>query len=562
TTLTAVGGTSGTGATYQWYAGGCGSGAVLGTGVSLVVSTASTTTYYVRRTGTCNTTSCASVTVTVNTESTAPTSISGTTTICPGDNTTLTAVGGTNGTGATYQWYEGGCGSGAVLGTGVSLLVSPASTTTYYVRRTGTCNTTSCVSVTVTVNTESTAPTSISGTTTICNGDNTTLTAVGGTDGTGASYQWYEGGCGSGSVLGTGVSLLVSPTSTTTYYVRRTGTCNTTSCANVTVTVDQLPTASAGGSQTICVNGTATVSGASASNGTISWTEDGAGSITSGATTLTPTYTPAVGDAGGLVTLTMTVTSDNSCISETAQATYTVNVDPLPTASTPVSQSACIGYTTEILGASSSNGSILWTGGPINSGATTISPDITLPAGTTPASYEYVLTVTSDNACSPQIAQSTITVYFIAPAEAHISGSGSQTICINETATVSGASAVGSILWTENGAGTITSGATTLTPTYTPAAGDEGNTVMLLMTVTSDIVCSPLNTAHDTYYVYVDPLPTASAGGSETICVNETATVSGASASNGTISWTEDGAGSITSGATTLTPVYTPAAGD
>ena len=562
TTLTAVGGTSGTGATYQWYAGGCGSGAVLGTGVSLVVSPASTTTYYVRRTGTCNTTSCASVTVTVNTESTAPTSISGTTTICPGDNTTLTAVGGTNGTGATYQWYEGGCGSGAVLGTGVSLLVSPASTTTYYVRRTGTCNTTSCVSVTVTVNTESTAPTSISGTTTICNGDNTTLTAVGGTDGTGASYQWYEGGCGSGSVLGTGVSLLVSPTSTTTYYVRRTGTCNTTSCANVTVTVDQLPTASAGGSQTICVNGTATVSGASASNGTISWTEDGAGSITSGATTLTPTYTPAVGDAGGLVTLTMTVTSDNSCISETAQATYTVNVDPLPTASTPVSQSACIGYTTEILGASSSNGSILWTGGPINSGATTISPDITLPAGTTPASYEYVLTVTSDNACSPQIAQSTITVDFIAPAEAHISGSGSQTICINETATVSGASAVGSILWTENGAGTITSGATTLTPTYTPAAGDEGNTVMLLMTVTSDIVCSPLNTAHDTYYVYVDPLPTASAGGSETICVNETATVSGASASNGTISWTEDGAGSITSGATTLTPVYTPAAGD
>jgi len=66
---------------------------------------------------------------------------------------------------------------------------------------------------------------------------------------------------------------------------------------------------------------------------------------------------------------------------------------------------------------------------------------------------------------------------------------------------------------------------TTLTPTYTAVSADEGTTVTLTMTVTSDNACAP-QTATATYTVDVDPLPTASAGGSETICSNESATVS------------------------------------
>ena len=68
----------------------------------------------------------------------------------------------------------------------------------------------------------------------------------------------------------------------------------------------------AGGSQTICLNGTATVSGASASNGTISWSHNGAGTL-SNATTITPTYTPDASDVGKTITLTLTVTSTNTC---------------------------------------------------------------------------------------------------------------------------------------------------------------------------------------------------------------------------------------------------------
>ena len=76
------------------------------------------------------------------------------------------------------------------------------------------------------------------------------------------------------------------------------------------------------------------VSGATATNGTILWTEDGVGSITSSSTIIAPTYTPDVLDEGNTVTLTLTVSSDNACIGETAQAFYTVDVVSSPTAPT------------------------------------------------------------------------------------------------------------------------------------------------------------------------------------------------------------------------------------
>lgn len=122
---------------------------------------------------------------------------------------------------------------------------------------------------------------------------------------------------------------------TTTITATGTADCSNTATSDHVVTVNPLPLASAGGSQAICSNATATVSGASSANGTILWTENGAGTITSGATGLTPTYTPAAGDVGNAVTLTMTVTSSYaSCSSATATATYTVNVNPLPAAPT------------------------------------------------------------------------------------------------------------------------------------------------------------------------------------------------------------------------------------
>ncbi len=235
TTLTISGGSAGTGATAQWFSGSCG-GTSVGTGNSITVSPTTNTTYFVRYSGTCNTTTCASTVVTVNSLSVAPTSITGTTTICNGSSTTLTLSGGTAGTGATAQWFSGSCG-GTLIGTGNSITVSPSSNTTYYVRYNGACNTTTCASTLVTVNTPSIAPMSITGTTTICEGSATTLTLAGGTAGTGAIAQWFTGSCG-GTSTGVGNSISVSPAITTTYYVRYSGTCNTTACTSVTVNVN------------------------------------------------------------------------------------------------------------------------------------------------------------------------------------------------------------------------------------------------------------------------------------------------------------------------------------
>jgi len=172
--------------------------------------------------------------------------------MCAGTSVTLFAVGGFG----TVYWFTGSRANTGQIATGNPISVSPTTTTTYYARnfKDNTWST-DCASKTIIVNSPPTAPTGISGNTTICNGESTTLTATGGTDGSGATYQWYAGSCGSGSVLSIGPSLTVSPSTTTTYYVRRVGntTCNNiTPCASQVVTVRPTPTASISGAFTVC----------------------------------------------------------------------------------------------------------------------------------------------------------------------------------------------------------------------------------------------------------------------------------------------------------------------
>ena len=285
--------------------------------------------------------------------------------------------------------------------------------------------------------------------------------------------------------------------------VTSTNSCNPqTASTTYSISVDPLPTASGGNSQTICSNGTATVSGVSSSNGSISWSHNGLG-VLSNTTTLTPDYAAAVGDANSVVTLTMTVTSTNSCNPQTASTTYSISVDPLPTASGGNSQTICSNGTATVSGVSSSNGSISWShnGLGVLSNTTTLTPDYAAAVGDANSVVTLTMTVTSTNSCNPQTASTTYSIS-VDPLPTASAGS-SQTICMSGTATVSGASAsFGSILWTENGAGNIINGATSLTPVYQPAIGDEENVIILTMTVTSTNSCSP-QTAIATYSVHV-----------------------------------------------------------
>ena len=342
--------------------------------------------------------------------------------------------------------------------------------------------------------------------------------------------------------------------------VTSTNSCNPqTASTTYSISVDPLPTASGGNSQTICSNGTATVSGVSSSNGSISWSHNGLG-VLSNTTTLTPDYAAAVGDANSVVTLTMTVTSTNSCNPQTASTTYSISVDPLPTASGGNSQTICSNGTATVSGVSSSNGSISWShnGLGVLSNTTTLTPDYAAAVGDANSVVTLTMTVTSTNSCNPQTASTTYSISVDPLPTA--SGGNSQTICSNGTATVSGVSSSnGSISWSHNGLGVL-SNTTTLTPDYAAAVGDANSVVTLTMTVTSTNSCNP-QTASTTYSISVDPLPTASGGNSQTICSNGTATVSGVSSSNGSISWSHNGLG-VLSNTTTLTPDYAAAVGD
>jgi hypothetical protein len=68
--------------------------------------------------------------------------------VCPGISVNLGITGGTLGTNGSWKWYSGSPG-GTLEGTGSSISVTPAGTTTYYVQAEGDCNTTAAQAVTV-----------------------------------------------------------------------------------------------------------------------------------------------------------------------------------------------------------------------------------------------------------------------------------------------------------------------------------------------------------------------------------------------------------------------------
>jgi len=354
-TIAVSGGSLGTGASWKWYTSSCG-GTLAGTGSSLSVDPSTTTTYYVRAEGDCNTTACVSVTVTVKTTSSAASSASVTANdnTCAGTSKTIAVSGGSLGTGASWKWYTSSCG-GTLAGTGSSLSVDPSTTTTYYVRAEGDCNTTACVSVTVTVKTTSSAASSASVTANdnTCAGTSKTIAVSGGSLGTGASWKWYTSSCG-GTLAGTGSSLSVDPSTTTTYYVRAEGDCNTTTCVSVTVDVSPAAPAIPGtitGTTAVCPNTTiltyaiATVTNAT----TYTWSVPTGWAITNGQGTTSITVTSGTAGQNGDIS----VTAGNTCGTSLAQTkAVTVSVLPTPTfASISPTAMVCIGtnvtYTTQ-----------------------------------------------------------------------------------------------------------------------------------------------------------------------------------------------------------------------
>lgn len=162
----------------------------------------------------------------------------------------------------------------------------------------------------------------------LCPGGTATLSVSGGSLGGGATWQWYSGSCG-GTSVGSGTSITVSPSSTTTYYVRAEGGCGPTSCASVTVPVNNLstaPTSVTASNTTLCAgtSTTLTVNGGSLGTGSSwFWYNGSCGGILVGSGT-TITINP-------LSSTTYYVRAEGPC-NVTTCATVTINVTPAPQA--------------------------------------------------------------------------------------------------------------------------------------------------------------------------------------------------------------------------------------
>ncbi len=238
--------------TYQWYIGNSGvtttpiNGA---TSSSVMVSPSLTTTYWVRVTGQCAPASDSqAVTVTVapcvlptaGTPSASPSSI-------PTGQSSTISVNPAGTPPFTYQWYIGNSGvttTPIAGGSNSFVTVSPATTTSYWVRVTGQCAPQSdSPSTTVTV---TCAPIAAPGVTaqpqTINIGQSSTLAFN--TAGSGPfTIQWYKNGLGdtSSPIAGAnGQSTIVSPASSASYWVRVTSQCGTQD-ASVIVFVNGAP---------------------------------------------------------------------------------------------------------------------------------------------------------------------------------------------------------------------------------------------------------------------------------------------------------------------------------
>jgi len=390
--------------------------------------------------------SCAdTASVLVNVNPTPSANILGNTTICMGGNATLTASGGT-----TYSWNT--------TQTSSSIIVSPTATSTYSViASNGNC--TDTASVTVSVVSGITA--SIAGNTTVCYGQNSILTASGGTN-----YSWSTGATTS--------SITISQTSVTTYsVVAINGSCSDTT--SITVSIDPLmnttiPSFSVCPGNPVQLNYTI---GGGTPPYTYSWSTGATTSSITANPTLTTTYTLSISDSIGC----------------SASWGIPVVVFATPTVTVNGNIILCSGDTTTL----TANGGVAY------SWSTGTSSSSIIVAPTANATYSVI--GTNANGCNDTVS---VSVTVSPPPTANITGN--DTICFGDN-TLLTASGGGNYLWN-----TLQTSASIV---VSPATNTNYSVVVS--------IGSCKDTAN--YFVAVIPNPTANAGASVNISQGQSATL-------------------------------------
>ena len=251
----------------------------------------------------------------------------GNTNVCIGQSTTISISGA-----SSYLWNTGN--------TSDNITVNPSLNTTYNVI--GNSNgCTSSANFAIQVNPLPTI--SISGTSTICNDTSTTLTATGA-----LTYNW-------GSGLPSTNSILVNPSSNTTYTVSGTDANSCTNSASQLVVVNAIPSASVSASSPICSGNTATFSITGTPNATVVY-KIGSGSNVPVTLNSSGLATVTVSGATSNQTLNLISVTLSNCQNTTfSPSSVTVTVNSIPSAPTTSAVSYCINQTANPLTAIGSN---------------------------------------------------------------------------------------------------------------------------------------------------------------------------------------------------------------
>jgi hypothetical protein len=338
----------------------------------------------------------------------------------------------------TYAWSNGA--------TTPSITVAPTSTTTYTC--TATVNGASGSSTsTVTVNP---LPTMNAGAdVALCSGNTTTLSASGAT-----TYSWNNS-------VSNGVAF--SPAATGTYTVSGTDANGCVNTDNVVVTVNPLPTVSAGFDQMICAGTPITLNGSGAT--TYSWNNGVSNGVA---------FSPAASN-----TYTVTGTNSNGCTNSDA---VFVMVHALPTVNAGADQSVCAGTAVTLSATGAST--YAWNNNVSNGTAFT-------PTATT----TYSVSGTDGNGCS-NTDQVIVTVNPLPNVNAGVD----QSICKGEAVTLSGAGA-SSYAWNNN----VTNGVAfnpIATATYSVSGTDANgcsNSDEVVVTVNEATASTLTESAMDSY---------------------------------------------------------------
>lgn len=298
---------------------------------------------------------------------------------------------------------------------------------------------------------------------TICAGNSSTLNITSGNLNSATSWQWYNTSCGVGSV-GSGTSIVVSPVTTTTYYARGEGGCgySPTSCANVSVVVNPIPTVSVN-SGSVCLGNSFTMTPSGASTY----------SYSNGSSVATPSINSSY---------TVTGTDANGCMN-TAISSITVNALPVVSVN---SGSICLGNS--------------FTMTP--SGASTYSYSNGNSVATPSVSSSYTVIGTDANGCT-NTAVSSVTVN----APTLVLATSNSLICVGQSATLS-ASGASTYTWStsqNNASITITP---TTTTTYSLSGTDANgcsNTATITQTVSACTFLNQIMNADHSVIAYPNP---------------------------------------------------------